>query len=99
MNTINDGTRRARKPHRCDECHRIITLGQQYYYQTNVDGSDIWTHRSCIECRRHVALQWDLLDHDADNYMPLRELVLEYEHDGVWPAEVVEGIRTRWGTI
>jgi hypothetical protein len=41
----------ARKPHACCECGETITPGQQYERATGKSEGEVWTAKSCKECR------------------------------------------------
>lgn len=47
---LSNGGRRARKPHRCDECSRTIEPREQYQYWTSVYDGNITTMRMCAHC-------------------------------------------------
>lgn len=47
------GTRKARKPHKCWHCYRIIEAGTIYGYQANVCDGEVFTlkfHQDCNDC-------------------------------------------------
>lgn len=49
---LSDGWRKARKEHRCVECHRTIELGEKYWYDTMVEiGYGIVTEKMCAHCQ------------------------------------------------
>jgi len=46
---IQKAVRVARKPHKCQECYRVIKKGEKYeYYAGNYDG--FFTHKTCTDC-------------------------------------------------
>lgn len=50
----------ARKPHRCNDCGRIIRPGEKYRKGSGMDGSTAWTWRECEHCTWLVHLiPWD----------------------------------------
>ena len=40
----------ARKTHKCGECHREISSGEQYEYYTGVLDGEIGTEKTCMDC-------------------------------------------------
>ena len=42
--------RKARKEHKCGECHRIINPGETYEYSVIKFQGDIGTHKMCLDC-------------------------------------------------
>lgn len=55
---VNDGEyRKARKPHKCNECGRAIAAGENYHYETFIDtGGKFAQHKTCAHCM--VARGW-----------------------------------------
>lgn len=47
--TISVAMRKARKNHKCGECHRIICHGEKYKYYVGVF-DEIFVHKTCIDC-------------------------------------------------
>ena len=45
-----DEWRKARKPHKCYECHRTIKSGEKYKYEVNVYDGEIDKFKTCIDC-------------------------------------------------
>jgi hypothetical protein len=50
--------RRARKPHFCSECSRVIQSGEIYRYASGMfhGGDGFWDAKQCAHCR--VAAEW-----------------------------------------
>lgn len=44
--------RKARKPHRCDDCSRVIQPGEEYTHGRWVGGDAPMTFKGCSDCRR-----------------------------------------------
>jgi hypothetical protein len=45
--------RKARKPHRCEECREVIQPGESYYYATYLSADGDWgDYTSCLLCQR-----------------------------------------------
>lgn len=55
---LDDGVRRARKSHKCDECYRQIEPGESYRYWTQIDeyGDPPRTLKMCAHCEATVDL-------------------------------------------
>jgi len=53
---LSEGQRKARKPHKCFECGRVITIAETYMFATYIDQSRAKTYKTCAHC--HVAMQW-----------------------------------------
>jgi hypothetical protein len=43
-------TRKARKPHRCNECCRTIQPGEQYEHVKGLIQGDWFKHKTCADC-------------------------------------------------
>lgn len=41
---------RARKPHRCEECHGVIAKGDSHHYATGKSDGEFWQARTCAPC-------------------------------------------------
>lgn len=54
VETLSEGTRKARKPHQCYHCYRKIARGEKYRYQTNKYDS-VYTLAFHLDCD---ALWW-----------------------------------------
>lgn len=53
---LSQGMRKARKPHRCCECHAAINPGDSYEDVAGVDGNAFVTYKTCgpcVEIRTH----------------------------------------------
>lgn len=58
--------RRARKEHRCEECHEVIKPGDRYEFVSGIwDGwpSALKTCLSCVEIRDHFACEGFTIGH------------------------------------
>jgi hypothetical protein len=47
---IDDRINKARKEHKCGECHEVINIGDKYNTQKEVHDGDFSTHKTCIPC-------------------------------------------------
>ena len=43
-------TRRARKPHKCCECHKEIAIGERYEHARDKFDGEMWTAETCLIC-------------------------------------------------
>ena len=76
ITVLNEGTRKARKPHQCYDCYRTIPVGETYRFQT-CKYDDVYTVCWHEDCRA----AWDAYERDADlspwdydeGYPPLRD--------------------------
>lgn len=48
-------TRKARKSHRCDECHGRIEMGETYEYASGKSEGEMWESKTCPRCMALVA--------------------------------------------
>lgn len=51
MEMINLVVRKARKDHTCDTCESKIYKGEEYDYQTNIYGGEIYNWKQCHYCK------------------------------------------------
>lgn len=42
--------RKARKPHTCSECGKIIAPGEKYEHATGKTDGDLWAYDTCLIC-------------------------------------------------
>jgi hypothetical protein len=97
---------RARKPHKCVECHRMISIGERYRYCViKYDGS-IDTYHTCAHCTQaeewlRVHCHGWLFDHvqeDLEGHLTSRWSADE-EREVVRPsvpARLLVGMRRKW---
>lgn len=73
-------THRARKQHKCDECHRVISSGETYVYHTWKGDGEFGTAKTCQHCK--IACDW--LSENCGGYLvfgiyeDIQEHVSEY---------------------
>jgi hypothetical protein len=98
---FRDATRRARKEHRCDECHRVIRVGEPYYWATGLSYEyDGWeTYSTCQHCR--AATEWLLTACHGYLFTMVLEDLLEHWHESPtyrsWTlGRLIVGMRRRW---
>ena len=48
--TLSQRMVKARKQHKCYECHRAIAPGKKYEKYTGVCDGEIFTHKTCLDC-------------------------------------------------
>lgn len=52
VQTLENGTRKARKTYRCGLCNAAINPGDTHAFQTNIYDDRIYTWRDCLPCDR-----------------------------------------------
>lgn len=85
----SSATRRAAKPHRCDECRRTIAKGESYNYGSGLYDGYWQTFRICLHCMEvtrwlqvacsgwnHTEVEPDLADHVIGDERYLRSSAL-----------------------
>ncbi len=50
IEVLQDGNRKARKTHKCDECGTEIKLGQEYECVVGKYDGDLEAYRTCLDC-------------------------------------------------
>lgn len=81
--TIAEGTRHARKVHRCGMCDLPIQPGDRYAYQTCVYDGRAYTFRDCYWCDRDrvVNYVWDWVGGTEEG--------VSYEQAVEWAEEAI----------
>lgn len=97
----------ARKAHRCDQCGRTITPGEQYhrFEQASDYSGGIETQKTCAQCRRLERDLWDIDIRGEDDYgrecypyLPdLDRCGYDLPTDDPWPARLALH-RAQWTT-
>jgi hypothetical protein len=73
----------AQRQHRCDNCWRVIEVGETYRRQTCVGDDGIYTHKSCSHCDALFAvirIEDPQLVRDAAEGIELREWLEDTSH-------------------
>jgi len=89
---------KARKDHRCGDCGRTITAGEQYTYISGSWDGDFSTHKQCAHCSK-VGL---LLSKHCGGYLfgEMDEDLIEHVHPSIpWAmaaARSLIGMRRKW---
>ncbi|MCA1844981.1 MAG: hypothetical protein LC792_17665 [Actinobacteria bacterium] len=68
---------KARKPHGCESCGRVIAAGETYVRCVTFDGT-ARTYKECLHCSA-LALLWELWEYGDDGYW--RDMFREYGRD------------------
>lgn len=90
--------RTARKQHKCDECSRIINVGEQYTYDFTVHGRDVDEYHTCQHCA--VARKW--LSNNCGGWIYSEVCEEIQEHAEEYPSiamplyRVAVGMRREW---
>ena len=66
MTHFSDSHPRARKPHRCTLCGRLIRPGETYRRGAGMDGSTAWTWKECAHCEAILPLIDTVWECDED---------------------------------
>ncbi len=79
---LSQVTRRARKPHHCSECGKLIRPGEQYVRSTVLQDHSVSSYKDCLVCQRvidaHFAAE-RAAGHGGQSYVigSLREQIFE----------------------
>lgn len=94
MTLLRDDARTARKPHRCDDCLRTISPGEQYRSAAGVSPDGLWTSKTCTHCDHLRISIWHVDPHayDPDYGLDLAEYLRDAD-----PA-LYEQMRHHWRT-
>lgn len=89
----------ARKRHQCDFCVGWIEKGEKYIRSTFVDGGEIWTWKSHIECDK-ITKSLNLFDCfrdgiDSDSFQETIEEYVDKHHGGekTWNVPLNEQVK------
>lgn len=55
---------RAAKPYKCEECHKVIDIGQRYGRHNFEEEGDIYTLTVCLRCQGMRSAAWDAFGWD-----------------------------------
>jgi hypothetical protein len=98
VEVLQSADRKARKEHRCGECHRAIAMGETYHYEFGILMGETETYRTCAHCM--VAREWLRQNYGGWVYeMTIEEMV---EHAREYPKlamplyRVAAGARRHW---
>lgn len=89
--------RKARKPHKCQECHRVIEPGETYEVDAYVFEGDFTAHKTCSHC--HVARNWLQSECGGWLYGGVFEDLEEHVRDGNYGmplARICVSMRCKW---
>lgn len=81
VETISQGTKKARKPHQCFHCYRQIGYDDRHGFKVKVNRQDgsVYTlrwHRDCKECADEYRDYGDYPLLEGEDFPPLREYFL-----------------------
>lgn len=101
VDTINSPKlRRARKPHKCMECHRVIQAKEQYEHMVYKWDGEIVNRKLCLHCR--VAENWLEKECHGFLYGRVQEDIVEHAESGNYGmplARLAVGMRRQWEKI
>lgn len=66
MNTLADRRVKARKPHVCDTCGKVIQKGEEYRYSKHEYDGTLYDWHSCDRCANYVSECFDMDYCDSD---------------------------------
>jgi hypothetical protein len=96
--TISKEIRKARKPHRCGECHREIGKGELYERYTHKTDGSFGVEVTCGHC--HEACAWLLRECHGYMFGKVEEDLREHWHeDGINTRELaalIWGMKRKW---
>lgn len=90
--------RKAVKSHSCNECSRIINVGEHYYYVSSKYDGELFTNKTCQHC--YVAQQ--LLVKECNGFLhcgvldDLREHFTEALPWRIIAGRLIVGMRRKW---
>ncbi len=90
--------RKARKPHRCDECGRAIEPGEFYHYGVCVTDGDAFINKCCAQCT--VAQRWPVDNCGGYVFGEVYEEIVEHAREYPTLAmpllRLAAGMRRKW---
>jgi hypothetical protein len=94
--TLDSGKRKARKPHKCSMCYRVIDPGEVYEWQSNIHDNHLYTWKECAHCQAMQSIidfaYW--AGYPDEGIGPFD--VGEYEPETIAEARLIVGWRTKW---
>ncbi len=91
---ISSTTPKARKPHKCDECRRIIEPGETYHRDFYTFEGDTNTVRWCLQCNE--ARRWLKEVCDGWMYEGLGEELSEHRGEGYATGFLADKVGDGW---
>jgi hypothetical protein len=85
---------RARKTHICEECGRVISIGEVYWYGFGKQDGYIYDSKTCEHCR--VASDWLLRNCNGFIYGAIIEDLKEHAEGSLPMLRIVVGARRSW---
>src|SRR5690348_15982122 len=92
----NEDIRKARKIHRCSECYRIITIGENYKRVEGLWGNKWYTFKTCQHCL--VYQDWLVKECRTFLHGGLQEEIFEHadDHRTIFLWRGVAAMRRKW---
>lgn len=94
---IRESTPSARKPHKCDECHRVINIRERYLREYMKFDGDMSDHKTCMHCQ--IARDWLLHECAGFCYGEIEEDIVAHAQDGYGGIPLMRtaiGMRRKW---
>ena len=81
--------RKARKEHKCCECHSIIKVTEVYRQTSGIWEGEAYSFRQCIACAEISDMVWklDILEDEGPSFGDLKSWVRDYVADCNGDAE------------
>lgn len=80
ITVLNEGRRKARKPHQCFDCYRTIPVGEVHAFQT-CKYDHVYTirqHTDCFEASEHYRTTAGISPWDYDEGIPpLKDIIID----------------------
>lgn len=90
--------RKARKPHQCFECYRVIRVGERYQYTVYKWDGRLTSYKICLHC--HVAAKWLVSECGGFVYSKIQEDIREHTESrrayGMDLSRVAVGMKRKW---
>lgn len=77
---LDDRNHKARKPHKCSECYRIIQAGETYNVQRIVFDGDANSYKTCQHCQ--VVKSWLVKECGGYVYQGVYDDIAEHAGEG-----------------
>lgn len=96
---FDDKVRKARREHRCDECRRVIGVGEHYEYVSGIYDGGFVSNKTCRHCLD--AREWLSLVCGGWLYCDVLEDLQEHTHEspelvGNWLMHTIASMRRGW---
>lgn len=101
VTVLSESGHKARKEHKCNECHRVIVPGEMYHSERYVFEREFKIHRTCVQCM--VCRQWLQAECNGWIYGFVEEDLYEHFTEAMYPPTIkwgigrlIVGMRNKW---